>query len=73
MQIPEAIMLSKKPFKVRCPACSLTFNIVSYHDGSGQDKVNKMVADYEAHFKNTHAKEDASQAAARTVRETTKD
>jgi hypothetical protein len=30
-----------------------------------------MVADYEAHFQNTHAKEDASQASARIVKEAT--
>jgi len=71
MQIPEAIMISKRPCKVRCPACSVTFNIASYQGGSGQDKLYKMVADYEAHFKNTHAKEDASQASARIVKEAT--
>jgi len=65
-------MIRKKPFATRCPACSKTFDISSYEATNGPEKLNKMVADYEAHFNSEHAKEDSSQAAARIVREATK-
>lgn len=60
MEIPDAIMIRKKPFATRCPACSKTFDIGAYEGSNGPEKLDKMVADYEAHFKATHAKEAGS-------------
>jgi hypothetical protein len=54
----------------QCPACSKTFSYNSYA-GTPVERVREIEADYEKHFKATHAKEDASQAAARIVREAT--
>jgi|HubBroStandDraft_5_1064220.scaffolds.fasta_scaffold72054_1 hypothetical protein len=71
MKIPESILIRKVPTTSKCPACSKTFIITDYASGNVQEQLAKMIADYEAHFTSTHGKEDASQAAARIVREAT--
>ncbi len=50
-------MIRKKPVIARCPACSETFDIDRYEGSDGPEKLNKMVADYERHFKIAHAEE----------------
>jgi uncharacterized C2H2 Zn-finger protein len=56
----------------QCPACSKTFPYNSY-TGMPVERIREIEADYEKHFKATHAHEDASQAAVRVVREATED
>ena len=58
MNIPDAIFIRKKPFTTKCPACSKVFNIDKYEGSDGPEKLDQMVADYESHFKNTHADEE---------------
>jgi hypothetical protein len=53
MKIPGAKMISKKPFAIRCPACSVTFEITAY-SGTGEQKIAQMEQDYEQHFRVTH-------------------
>jgi len=72
MTPPNAKMISKKPFTIKCPACSETFCIDSYAGNTGEDRIIQMESAYEKHFNKVHAHEDASQAAARIVREATK-
>jgi len=71
MTPPNAKMISKKPFTIKCPACSETFCIDSYAGNTGEDRIIQMESAYEKHFNKVHAHEDASQAAARIVREAT--
>lgn len=73
MKPPRAIFVSKKPFAIKCPACSLRFDIGDYRTGTMDEKVGQMDRDYEKHFNEKHSHEDASQAAARIVREATED
>jgi hypothetical protein len=72
MELPDVKLVSKKPAVFKCPACSQTFHIASYK-GTGKAKLAQFEADYAKHFKDSHSREDASQAAARIVREATKD
>jgi len=71
MKPPRPIFLSKKPFTIKCPACSMTFNIADYSASSGHERAGEVDRAYEMHFKEVHSKEDASQAAMRIVREAT--
>jgi hypothetical protein len=53
---PDLVFLRKKPAQFRCPACSKTFDIDSYEGHDGPEKLDRLAADYERHFKDTHAK-----------------
>ena len=72
MEAPDLVFIRKKPARFRCPACSKTFDIDTYEGRNGPEKMDRLAADYQKHFKDTHAKEDTSQAAARIGREATK-
>jgi hypothetical protein len=73
MKAPNLIVtnfIGGQPQAWKCPACRETFDLSPY-PGTPQEKIDQMVAAYEKHFKDRHGKEDASQAAARIVREAT--
>jgi len=53
MNAPSLIFASKKPFAIRCPACSRLFSIVDY-SGSFEEKLSSIDCDYETHFMNEH-------------------
>jgi len=73
MKVPSAILIKKVPATVKCPACSQTFCISSYQGSGVENKLEQVESEYQRHFKEKHSREDASQAAARIVREATKD
>jgi len=60
MKAPGPKFIKKKPATWKCAACSQTFSIASYQGQSGEEKLAQLDADYEKHFNDAHAKEDAS-------------
>jgi hypothetical protein len=73
MKIPALVTsntLGTEPTLWKCPACSQKFDLSPFEGNQGK-KQNQMLAAYDKHFKAAHAKEDASQAAARIVRQAT--
>jgi len=73
MKPPNLVLTNKigdEPSAWKCPACSEPFQLSDYQ-GTGQEKLDQMLAAYAKHFKDSHSREDASQAAARIVREAT--
>jgi hypothetical protein len=54
----------------KCAACYEPFDLRPY-TGTPEERFAQMTAAYEKHFKDRHSHEDASQAAARIVREAT--
>lgn len=73
MKPPDPVFFSKKPLTIKCPACSAKFVITSFTGGTTDERIANMQKDYEQHFISQHAREDASQAAVRIVREATKE
>ena len=53
MQIPDPVFVSKKPFAIKCPKCSLRFEIGSYQ-GVNHEKPDQMEKDYQRHFVDAH-------------------
>ena len=70
MRIPKMKVVSDDV--MGCPACSKTFALSSY-SGTPVEQMKQIDTDYFVHFKSTHSSENASQAAARIVREATED
>lgn len=54
MQIPDAEMISKKPVKVKCPECFEVFDITQCEGSNGQERLDALIADYEAHYLREH-------------------
>jgi len=64
MTAQEPRLFSAKPLIIKCPACSVTFDITAYVDGTLNERCDKMQRDYEQHFRDRHSREDDNQAAA---------
>ena len=64
MTAPEPLLFSAKPLTIKCAACSVTFPITAYVDGTLDERCDKMLEDYKQHFRERHASEDPNQAAA---------
>jgi ribosomal protein L37AE/L43A len=70
MAIPQLKLVANGVWK--CPACRQPY-VGNEYPGTPQEKLIAIQVDYEKHFKTVHMREDASQAAARVVREATKE